>query len=42
MPDTKLAALPGRLAIVGFGSIGQGVLPLPLCSGFDFAQGKYP
>ncbi|HEV2186025.1 MAG TPA: saccharopine dehydrogenase C-terminal domain-containing protein [Stellaceae bacterium] len=30
MPDTKHAALPGRLIIVGFGSIGQGVLPLLL------------
>jgi len=30
MPDSKLAALPGRLIIVGFGSIGQGVLPLLL------------
>ena len=31
MPDNaKHAALPGRLVIVGFGSIGQGVLPLIL------------
>src|SRR5579864_1913579 len=30
MPDTKHATLPGRLVIVGFGSIGQGVLPLLL------------
>jgi len=30
MPDTKYASLPGRLIIVGFGSIGQGVLPLLL------------
>jgi homospermidine synthase len=30
MPDTKHATLPGRLIIVGFGSIGQGVLPLLL------------
>jgi homospermidine synthase len=30
MFDNKHAALPGRLAIVGFGSIGQGVLPLLL------------
>ncbi|HUI35135.1 MAG TPA: saccharopine dehydrogenase C-terminal domain-containing protein [Stellaceae bacterium] len=30
MPDTKYAALPGRLVIIGFGSIGQGVLPLLL------------
>ncbi len=30
MFDQKHAAFPGRLAIVGFGSIGQGVLPLLL------------
>jgi homospermidine synthase len=30
MPDKKHAAFPGRLVIVGFGSIGQGVLPLLL------------
>jgi homospermidine synthase len=30
MFDQKYAALPGRLVIVGFGSIGQGVLPLLL------------
>jgi len=30
MPDTKHATLSGRLVIVGFGSIGQGVLPLLL------------
>jgi homospermidine synthase len=30
MPDTKHATLRGRLVIVGFGSIGQGVLPLLL------------
>src|SRR5580704_2824363 len=30
MPDTKHATLFGRLVIVGFGSIGQGVLPLLL------------
>jgi homospermidine synthase len=30
MPDTKHATLDGRLVIVGFGSIGQGVLPLIL------------
>jgi homospermidine synthase len=30
MPDKKYAALPGRLLILGFGSIGQGVLPLLL------------
>ena len=30
MPDTKHAALSGRLVIIGFGSIGQGVLPLLL------------
>src|SRR6266446_8869669 len=30
MPDKKHVAFPGRLAIVGFGSIGQGVLPLLL------------
>jgi homospermidine synthase len=30
MLDTKHAAFPGRLVIVGFGSIGQGVLPLLL------------
>jgi homospermidine synthase len=30
MPDAKLANFPGRLVIVGFGSIGQGVLPLIL------------
>jgi homospermidine synthase len=30
MPDQKHAALSGRLVIVGFGSIGQGVLPLIL------------
>src|SRR5271154_4908713 len=30
MSDTKHASLPGRLVIVGFGSIGQGVLPLLL------------
>jgi homospermidine synthase len=30
MPDLKLATLPGRLVIIGFGSIGQGVLPLLL------------
>ena len=28
MLDKKLVAFPGRLVIVGFGSIGQGVLPL--------------
>src|SRR6266566_1001570 len=30
MPDKKYAAFAGRLVIVGFGSIGQGVLPLLL------------
>jgi homospermidine synthase len=30
MPDVKHATLTGRLVIVGFGSIGQGVLPLIL------------
>src|SRR5580704_14511167 len=30
MPDQKHAVLSGRLVIVGFGSIGQGVLPLIL------------
>jgi homospermidine synthase len=30
MPDQKLVAFTGRLVIVGFGSIGQGVLPLLL------------
>jgi homospermidine synthase len=30
MPHQKHAAFPGRLVIVGFGSIGQGVLPLLL------------
>ena len=30
MPDTKHATLAGRLIIVGFGSIGQGVMPLLL------------
>ncbi|MBV9553597.1 MAG: saccharopine dehydrogenase NADP-binding domain-containing protein, partial [Alphaproteobacteria bacterium] len=30
MPDAKHAMLTGRLVIVGFGSIGQGVLPLIL------------
>ncbi len=30
MPDHKYAAFSGRLVIVGFGSIGQGVLPLLL------------
>ena len=30
MPDTPHATLDGRLVIVGFGSIGQGVLPLIL------------
>ena len=30
MPDKKHIAFPGRLVIVGFGSIGQGVLPLLL------------
>jgi homospermidine synthase len=30
MPDIKHTALAGRLVIVGFGSIGQGVLPLLL------------
>ena len=30
MPDQKHATLAGRLVIVGFGSIGQGVLPLLL------------
>jgi homospermidine synthase len=30
MPDTKHARLDGRLVIIGFGSIGQGVLPLIL------------
>ena len=30
MPDTKHASLAGRLVIVGFGSIGQGVMPLLL------------
>ena len=30
MPDLKHIAFPGRLVIVGFGSIGQGVLPLLL------------
>ena len=30
MPDNKHTAFPGRLVIVGFGSIGQGVLPLLL------------
>ena len=30
MPDKKHIAFSGRLVIVGFGSIGQGVLPLLL------------
>ena len=30
MPDRKYTHFPGRLVIVGFGSIGQGVLPLLL------------
>jgi homospermidine synthase len=30
MPETKYTAFKGRLVIVGFGSIGQGVLPLLL------------
>jgi homospermidine synthase len=30
MPEQKHAAIPGRLVIIGFGSIGQGVLPLIL------------
>src|SRR5438128_2482128 len=30
MPDPKYVAFTGRLVIVGFGSIGQGVLPLLL------------
>src|SRR3982750_2585406 len=30
MPDIKHTVFPGRLVIVGFGSIGQGVLPLLL------------
>src|SRR6201987_6227585 len=30
MPDRKHVAFAGRLLIVGFGSIGQGVLPLLL------------
>src|SRR5712691_6367965 len=30
MPDTKHTTFSGRLVIVGFGSIGQGVLPLLL------------
>src|SRR5215472_7575460 len=30
MPETKHASLEGRLVIIGFGSIGQGVLPLIL------------
>jgi len=30
MPEQKYVAIPGRLVIVGFGSIGQGVLPLIL------------
>jgi len=30
MSDKKHAGFPGRLVIVGFGSIGQGVLPLLL------------
>ena len=30
MPDARHIAFPGRLVIVGFGSIGQGVLPLLL------------
>src|SRR5437667_2821453 len=30
MPEPKYVAFPGRLVIVGFGSIGQGVLPLLL------------
>src|SRR5579862_4066014 len=30
MPDNKHIAFEGRLVIVGFGSIGQGVLPLLL------------
>src|SRR5436190_208178 len=30
MPDTKHTAFSGRMVIVGFGSIGQGVLPLLL------------
>ena len=30
MPDKKHVAFSGRLVIVGFGSIGQGVLPLLL------------
>src|SRR5579862_6630529 len=38
MPDTKYAALRGRMVIVGFGSIGQGVLPL-LLRHLDMAPG---
>ena len=30
MPDRKHTAFSGRLVMVGFGSIGQGVLPLLL------------
>ncbi len=30
MPEKKYAAFPGRFLIVGFGSIGQGILPLLL------------
>ena len=30
VPSTKHAKLPGKLVIVGFGSVGQGVLPLLL------------
>ncbi len=30
MPDTKYTAFAGRLVIIGFGSIGQGVMPLLL------------
>src|SRR5438552_11106334 len=30
MPDKKHVAFSGRLVIIGFGSIGQGVLPLLL------------
>ena len=30
MPETKHVRLEGRLVIIGFGSIGQGVLPLIL------------
>ena len=40
MPDTKHASLEDRLVIIGFGSIGQGVLPLILRH-IDIAPQQY-